>query len=123
MKRFDDVHQALAYYRYKNPARQQFKNILEQEKHTADIAEQFSGDHPADIWASVVGAIQYTLQSYRFEDRRLFELTELDDDRLHIDDAAESLFLNKHTAKKRKYKILDELERELMRREIVEFKD
>lgn len=123
MKRFNDVHQALAYYRFKNPARAKFVNVLEDDRGSPNVAEQFSGEHPADIWASIVGAVVKVLKTERPLDRALFEAVEMADERLHVDEAAEELMIGKRYARKAIYRIKDEIERELMRREIVEFRD
>ena len=55
---FVSVNQAIGYYLGANPARAKSLNLLEPEGGCKPAYEQFSGGHPADIWAKVCLAVQ-----------------------------------------------------------------
>lgn len=76
--RFSSVYEALAFFVYNNPARQRFTNLLEADSNTYIPAEEFSGDHPCDIWASIAHGIKATLgrDTYR---RTIFKMYFLSD--------------------------------------------
>lgn len=122
--RFNSIGQALAYYRYCNPARAVYKNPLETESRKTRIAREFSGDHPSDVWASICLALQTVKESYTSSVQRiLFDQMFGAESTKHITDVAKDLFISERIARKWHNKMFDEIERELTRRELIEFRD
>lgn len=121
--RFKSPQKALSYYKHFNPARQKRVNVLERERQNKRIAAQFSGDHPADVWASIILAIKKTLKPYDFSHRYAFNECELREDRRHPDDVAKELLCSPRAVMKMVRRVMDDLETELRQREVLEYKD
>lgn len=117
--KFESVKQALAFYRYKNPARQRAINILERESHKKIVAAQFSGDHHADVWASILASIEYAKGYLDHEGKQIVFDCYLAKDLLHPLEAAEKYFLSEKTIYNRLRKFIQELERDLQRRQLL----
>lgn len=122
-RRFSSVGQAISYYRFQNPARQKFVNITEPEVHVRDVSEQFSGNHPSDIWAS----IQYAIRQVVNDDPEplalsIFALKFLGerDQQYYKTDIAKMLGLNERYVSKVIGRLWDALDDELVRRELKE---
>lgn len=120
--RFDSVSQALAFYRYCNPARAIRLNLLEADSRGGKQPDHFSGEHSADIFASVVGAMQRVKKSYTRSVERYFfyGYFEL---RLDFDDLRKELMLSSKVANRLRNRMYEELEKELVYRELMEFRD
>lgn len=119
---FPTLIAAIAYYRFSNPARQKFVNILDQEPRSHDKKPDFSGESPADIWSSVCRAIEKVHAATRPIEWEAFRLYYLDEDlawKLGAEDIAKHLSISP----KRVYRFLadtkEELEKELIRRELL----
>ena len=120
--RFESVQQALAYYRYCNPARAIRLNLLEAESRGGKQPDHFSGQHSADIYASVVGAMQKVKKSYSRSVEKYFfyGYFEL---KLDFDDIKKELLLSTKLANQLRNRMYEELERELIYRELMEVRD
>lgn len=113
--------QAISYYRFQNPARQKFVNITEPERYARDVSEQFSGKHPADVWASV----QYAIKDVVSRDPEplamsIFALKFLGerDQQYYKTDIAKILKINERHVAKVIGRLWDALDDELVRREL-----
>jgi hypothetical protein len=120
---FHSVKQALAFYRYKNPARQRFFNLLETQSSTRNNELSFSGKHPADIWASIVASIEYAKDYLDYDGRQIVDDCYLAQDLLHPIEAAEKHFISERTVYNRLRKFNKELERDLQRRQLLTYRE
>ncbi len=50
-------------------------NVVESDGQRSHAGEQFSGDHPADVWASICAAVQKSLRA--IDDQRARQAVEL----------------------------------------------
>lgn len=122
-RRFSSVGQAISYYRFQNPARQKFINLTEPDHHQRNVAEQFSGDHPADIWASVRYAVRDVVEADPEPlAMSIFALKFLGerDQQYYKTDIAKLLNLNERYVAKVIGRLWDALDDELVRRELKE---
>lgn len=121
--RFFSVIHAINYFRFNNPARSRSINLLEASTGSSNKAEHFSGDHPHDVWSevcfSIRKAIEYQNSSIAGAVFGLYFLGERDTN-FSVDQLAKRF----HTSKKRVRDLIDsmleQLERELARRELLE---
>lgn len=120
---FTDLYQALNYFRYKNPARAKYVNILELETGANSYGDDFTGDHPNDIWASVAIAIKNILKQYNPEYQKAFILCDLNSERINPEEAAQDLGYSVRMINIMRAKIKDDLIRELKRRELLTYND
>lgn len=116
---FQHTAQAIQYLRTKNPARQKYVNILEMEAGQKPTAEEFSGEHPSDIFASTLLGLKKACADKKNQDVRLFELYYFTDD-YHLDALAEKFQITSRHARKLIKNIRQEFEQELIRRELLE---
>lgn len=115
---FSSVHQALNYFMYSNPARSRELNIIEPEGGCKPSFEQFSGGHPQDLWASVCKALQGVLEDSRHAERVAFELYYLHKAPEHMGkkEIAKEMGIDPRAFGR----MLNRLEDELIRRELVQ---
>jgi hypothetical protein len=120
---FNDLHQAIHYYRFKNPARAKYKNLLEAETSGNSYVEELSGKHPNDIWASVAYAIKFAMKHYPIDWQKAFSMCDLALNRVHPQEAASELGYTVRMINKMRYRIKEDLTRELKRRELLNYND
>lgn len=117
------VEAAITYYRFRNPARQKSFNPLDPERRKTDKKADFSGESPADVWASVCAAIVEITRECTWLEREVFRIYYLDEHLAHKV-GAKDVALILGISKDKVYRILnsarEELERELVRRELLE---
>lgn len=120
--RFQSVNAAIAYFKMSNPARQKSFDPLDPEPKSHDKKPDFSGESPADIWASVCKAVDKVYKAGTQLEQQVFWLYFLDprwSRRLGAKDVAKVLRISP----RRVYKILDDtredLEKELRYRELM----
>lgn len=116
---FQHTAQAIQYLRTKNPARQKYVNILEMEAGQKPTAEEFSGEHPSDIFASTLLGLKKAYADKKNQDVRLFELYYFTDD-YHLDNLAEKFDITPRHARKLIRNIRQDFEKELIRRELLQ---
>lgn len=116
---FQHTAQAIQYLRTKNPARQKYVNILEMEAGQKPTAEEFSGEHPSDIFASTLLGLKKACADKKNQDVKLFELYYFTDD-YHLDNLAEKFDITPRHARKLIRNIRQDFEKELIRRELLE---
>lgn len=120
---FTGVFHALAWYVRHNPARQKFQNLLEPIRGTKPTAEQFAGEHPNDLHAAVLCAIEAVLDQRDYEHRLVFEFCDIGKPpglRYHPVEAAELLDMSKRTVYRMLGKVHKDLEHEFKRRLLIE---
>lgn len=120
---FPTVTAAIAYYRFNNPARQKAVNVLDQEPREKNVSEDFSGESPRDIWASVCRAIEAVKKASAPKEWAAFYVWHLHEDlSLTMDKAeiAERLHVDRKQVSRYIADTRDELERELIRRGLLE---
>lgn len=121
MSVFKHIHDALAFYNNKNPARAKSVNLIEPESRGS--SNDYLGEHhPSDIWASVCGAINYVLSRNtgpRSEAYRAAYVGNRDYQK-HPVDIAFSYGVSVRTIYRWLECINDELETELVKRELLE---
>jgi len=113
MSVFKHIHDALAFYNNKNPARAKSVNLIEPESRGS--SNDYLGEyHPNDVWASMCGAINYVPEAYRaaYVGNRDYQK--------HPSDIALSYGVSIRTIYRWLECINDELERELIKRELLE---
>lgn len=121
---FESTKQALAFYRYKNPARQRHYNMLERDASgKKTLAVQFSGQHHADIWASIVAAIEWARKGMDYEAKYIIQDCITGKDLLHPLEAAEKYMCSERTIYNTLRKFNSELERDLQRRGLLCYKE
>lgn len=120
---FFSVGQAITYFRFNNPARQRYVNLTEPDRLSSKGYEQFSGDHPADIWASV----RYAISNVINQDPEplaisIFALKFLGerDQQFYKSDIAKHLNLREKYVARVIGRLWDALDDELVRRELKE---
>lgn len=119
--KFASVLAALSYYKLKNPARQRFINLLEPERGSPQLAEDFTTENPVFVWVNVTGAINAILSELDRDRRRAFILCELGDGetRLHPIEVARALRVHERTVFRWLSDIRERLERELKQRDLI----
>lgn len=120
---FVSISHAVAWYVRHNPARQKFQNLLEPVRGNKPAAEQFAGEHPNDLHAAVLGAIEAVLDQRDYEHRLVFEFCDIGKPpglRYHPVEAAELLDMSKRTVYRMLGRVRDDLEHELKRRFLIE---
>ena len=114
---FNSVGQALAFLNSQNPARQRFPNLLEPEFGNC-YHDDFSGQSPRDLWASVAAAVHQTLKDLPWESRRVWILRNRGDATGQL--SIEEIAVEAGRPIRQIYRILkevrEELESELFRR-------
>lgn len=118
---FTSLGQALSFYNLYNPARAKSVNINEKDRGGTD-PESLKGHYPPDVWASTALAIKAVLKDKSIEARRIFYLRDIGDRseaQKSKEEIAQILGISLSKVKKQLYKIYDELEDELKRRELL----
>lgn len=111
----------------RNPARQRFINILEPDRFPTPQAEDFTGNSPRDLWASVATAIAAILKDahskaywsfcfWHLAEREACTRTGKDFSKESI---AKELGIKKHQVSKYIREVESDLARELVRRELL----
>jgi hypothetical protein len=114
---FSTVFQALNYFLHANPARQKETCIIELDRGSKPIYEQFSGKYPADIWASVCKGIQRILSEWSEPHRLAFELYYLHKAKEHI---GKKKIANKLNISQRSFRrMIEDLEDEFAKRQLI----
>lgn len=119
---FQTLGQTLAFYNFKNPARQRFINLLEVEHSGTPVPEEdFSGRSKRDLWASIAVAIGRVLNSYPFDAKMAWCYRNLGDKsrQLSVEDIAKELGLRRGIVFRHLRAIDDALRAELQRRELL----
>lgn len=118
---FKSVGQALAFFNEKNPTRARPYNYAEPESGKRPYSEDFSGESPADIWASVCHALKQTLEGHTPNEIYIFTARNIGDRARHlsIEEIAEKVRFSPYKVRKILRQFLDELETELQRRELM----
>lgn len=119
---FQSTKHLIAYYVWKNPARARYPNLLENEGSGAP-PPQFSGSHPQDIYSSVIHALRVAVKLV--DDVRAatyFKEHWIGDPQTLLDkqSIAKKYGVSTKTVNRGINKILDELEREMVRRELLD---
>jgi hypothetical protein len=119
--RFQSVHQALEWFNNNNPARCKSLNLIECEIKSKPTADVFTGSHPADVWASICAALHKILRDHGYRAQVIFNLLYRGDrtERLAKEDIAQRFSVSKRQVNRLIREITDELEKELVRRELV----
>lgn len=130
---FDSIGQALAYYNHSSPVRAKSVNLIEIDKGEPT----FKGFAHQDLHAALGCAINAAIKDESFAARYIFyrcaivrELRPAEflidsdygeaDDRLHIVEAASNLGVSSRVAKSIKKRVLESLESEFIRFELIE---
>ena len=118
---FIDTAQALRYYHNNHPARARYKNLLEETHGDKPACEQFSGAHPADIWAGVIGAVTDALFCFDRERRKIFAWTHLAprEMQLHPLEVASKSGISSRTVYRWQREVMEELARCLRFRQLI----
>lgn len=118
---FNSVGQALAFLNLNNPARQRFPNLLEPEFGNT-YHDDFSGDSPRDLWASVAAAVFNVLKDQPYESRLIWVTWHRNSKPASY--SLEDLALDSKKPIRQIYRILkevrEELESELFRRGLLD---
>lgn len=119
---FELLGQALSYFNNNNPARQKFTNMFEPDFVGIPSSEQ-SSSH--DLWAAICLAIHETLRLYPYEAREIFKRRHLGDRTVQSskEEIAKDLGLPLRAVRKWLEQIEDDLEAELVYRELLPPKD
>lgn len=120
--KFRTVGQAVNWYNSCNPARQHYTNFFEPESHGGGVVvEDFSGDSPKDIHASIGRAIKRALKCQRPRAIEAWALRNSGDrDRqLHPADIAKRLGCGVRLVFSYLAEIDSDLEHELIRRQLL----
>jgi len=115
---FQSVHQAIAFFVYRNPARLKRQNLLEPERGGNSFGD-FDSD---DIWAAVALAIKNVLEEQSAHDVKCFRLLYLTErsQAPSLIDVARLQGVSDKKLKRRMYRILDRLQNELERFDLFE---
>lgn len=117
---FTSLGQALAFYNYKNPARQRYYDPLEPDRIFGSASHSPDYD-PEGIFASVTLAIRATLLHYDHEARNIWNLRNKGDKSEHLDQwsIARRLCISQAKVSRILKRINEDLTRELIRRELL----
>lgn len=118
---FKTVGQALSFLNENNPTRARPYNYAEPEAGKRPRAEDFSGESPQDIWASILYAVDYTLRGRTANEIFIFTARNIGDrtNHLSVEDIASRVRYSPYKVRKILRQIIDELETELKRRELL----
>lgn len=118
---FKSVGHALSYYNLQNPARARYVNFFEIERFQKAPAEDFSGESPRDIWAAIVLAIGRTVNGLDSDRYWAFIWRNVGDraQQLSVEEIAGRLGRSPRTIRRYLRETTDDLEDELIRRELV----
>lgn len=119
---FKSVGSALRFLNTCNPARQRFPNLAEPEFGHRPGGDDFSGESPRDLWASVAAAVDQTLKDQPREWRVAWVLRNRGDSQGHlsVEEISDRLSLPIKVLYRILKTIADELEDELIARELLE---
>ncbi len=120
---FQTTYHMIAYYVWKNPARALYPDIMNKEGSGGSPPPQFSGSHPQDIYCSVIHAIDAAIRLANDNRARQFFKEYLIGDRATIkskEEIARAHGVHPRTVSRGINKILTELEREMVRRELLD---
>lgn len=118
--RLASVFHAIAYFNHKNPARSKALNLFEPERF---IGAVHHAESPNDIWACICLAITKTLKSVNDTEARFaFEKYYLGDpvNAWSKEEIAQLLETSVRQVNRKIRRIIDELEQELIRRNLLE---
>jgi len=120
---FESVHKALEFFKTGNPARYKSINILEPSTGSKTVGAHFSGDHPHDVFSSVVHAIEYMYRIHSDRDMvtifKLYHFTPEPFPRLSCKECAKIVGISPRRARSYLNKMESTLERELIRRQLI----
>ena len=117
---FCDSFEALSFYRNKKPGRAKYPPRFERESKSSHTVQQFTGDHQIDVWASIVAAIEYTIQNtVSVECAGCWYWADLAEQRIHTSEIAERFRVSERTVYRYIGKCRKEFEQELIRRELM----
>lgn len=114
---FNSVGQALAFLNLNNPARQRFPNLLEPEFGNC-YHDDFSGQSPRDLWASVAAGVFTVLKDQPYLSRLIWVKRNRGDSsgQLAVEDIATEVGVTKNQVYRILKEVREELESELFRR-------
>lgn len=121
-QRFSDVYQAVGFYSFGNPARARYINLFEADHGSAPASEQFSGEHPNDLWASIAAGVAKVLDNTGdSKATKIFEMyfPSSRDAGLPKEVIARELGISTRHVSRLLRRVLEDLEEELQRREIL----
>ncbi len=119
---FRSVGHCLSFYNNANPARLKSINLLEAEGRSSPNRDDFSGESPVDLYASVTLGIGRVLKCHCSDAVLAFGLRNFGD-RQHqqsVEDIAKLLRRSTNAIYRYLNKIHDDLENEFARRELIE---
>lgn len=119
---FQTTYHLISYYVWKNPARARYPNLLENEGSGAP-PPQFSGAHPQDIYCSVIHAIRAAIKLAADSRAKQYFAEHMMGDPTLLkskEQIAKEYGVHPRTVTRGINKILVELEREMVRRELID---
>jgi len=137
---FRSIYKAMEILEHGNPARQKSLNLFEPERGGKPANSQFSGAHPADVYASVlagfkqvemnmqnpiarVAALMYWRGARKIEqdvrEGRTYTKERMVIQRFNVTEIAEHLHIGKRTIYRWLDQFHDDLEREFRRRDLI----
>lgn len=123
VSKFKSIFQAIAYYQNNNPARERRVNLLELDRKGNSYGMQFDGEHPADVWSSVVHSFQSVFSCYTHDQRSAYlwlRFCPEELDRPTRKEIGKKLSRNPNTIGRWIRQIDDDLSDELKRRNLLE---
>lgn len=118
---FRDLFQAISYFNDNNPCREVRKNPVEIEIKSKPILDDFTGESPKDIWASLLAGIRRVLNDARLEHAHVWVLHNYGPRSQHL--ALETIAWHQHrdprTLRRWCAAINEELGAEFRRRELL----
>jgi hypothetical protein len=119
---FETVDQAIGFYLHNNPARQRFFNITEPDIGRSNVADDFTGHSPRDLWALILQSIRRTLTFHTPQEGQVFTRFYLDIDEEHFVPMAQ-ICAEAGVSKSKGYRmladVLESLGREMRKRRLI----
>ena len=120
---FQSVYKAISFYLHNNPARQKFFNVCEPERAAhSNVADDFSGESPRDLWVAVLQSIRRTLTFHTSTERAVFARFYCDISNASfksMDEICKDLCISRSSGYRALNDVLENLERELTRRRLL----
>lgn len=119
---FGSVGHALAYYNKSNPARQKHVNFYEPERFHKPQEDDFTGGSPRDVWSSIAIGMGRVMRYSTHEEYWAFTWRFIGDrtEQKSCEDIAKELGCSVGRVYRMLRKIEERLEREFVRRELIE---
>lgn len=119
---FNTLGQALGFFNRNNPARAKPLNLFEPEGGTIPLAQDLSGESPRDIWAALVLGIARTLKQQSNLEVDVWRMRNVGDTsrQYAVEEISEKIGISAQKIYKILRRINEELEREFVRRELIE---